>query len=115
MSPRQFGLGLDSSSHGFHGPERVRVGAKVTHRISYRLPPGPYALAAQGTQRLPFITSVLDRVEGVLPRVERRVLQDVGQLAQLTDPDRYAEELRPSLEILINVADRPALRPSKSS
>jgi pimeloyl-ACP methyl ester carboxylesterase len=51
-------------------------------------------LLTRGTQSPPFFASVLDQVQAVLPKVERRVLQGVGHVPQLTDPDLYAAQLQ---------------------
>jgi pimeloyl-ACP methyl ester carboxylesterase len=51
-------------------------------------------MITQGTQSPPFLASVLDQVQAVLPQVERRVLQGVGHVPQLTEPDLYAAQLQ---------------------
>ena len=51
-------------------------------------------LITQGTQSPPFFATVLDQVQAVLPQVERRALQGVGHVPQLTDPDLYAAQLQ---------------------
>jgi pimeloyl-ACP methyl ester carboxylesterase len=51
-------------------------------------------LITQGTESPPFFASVLDQVQAVLPKVERRVLQGVGHVPQLTEPDLYAAQLQ---------------------
>jgi pimeloyl-ACP methyl ester carboxylesterase len=90
-------------------PSRVRetIIANTATFIEENTDPGIYGIDLQalsrveipvlltrGTQSPPFFASVLDQVQAVLPKVERRVLQGVGHVPQLTDPDLYAAQLQ---------------------
>jgi pimeloyl-ACP methyl ester carboxylesterase len=75
------------------------------HELSHVAIP---VLITQGTQSPPFFTSVLDQVQAVLPQVERRVLQGVGHVPQLTDPDLYTAQLQAFITAVSRTAeDRP--------
>jgi pimeloyl-ACP methyl ester carboxylesterase len=64
-------------------------------------------LLTQGEHSPSFFASILDCVEAALPHVERRVLQGTGHVPQITDPDRYTEELR-SFFKSVDVITRPS-------
>jgi len=62
-------------------------------------------LITQGTQSPPFFASVSDQLQAVLPQVERRVLQGVGHVPQLTDPDHYAAQLQAFITAVSRTAE----------
>jgi pimeloyl-ACP methyl ester carboxylesterase len=62
-------------------------------------------LITQGTQSPPFFATVLDQVQAVLPQVQRRVLQGVGHVPQLTDPDPYAAQLQAFITAVNRIAE----------
>jgi pimeloyl-ACP methyl ester carboxylesterase len=60
---------------------------------------------SEGTQSPPFFGRILDRLQAVLPKVERRVLRGLGHVPQLTDPIPYAEELRSFMTTVDQITD----------
>jgi pimeloyl-ACP methyl ester carboxylesterase len=62
-------------------------------------------LITEGTESPLFFASVLDQVQAVLPQVERRVLNGLGHLPQLTKPNSYAAELQAFITAVSRTAE----------
>jgi pimeloyl-ACP methyl ester carboxylesterase len=70
-------------------------------------------LLTQGSQSPAFFGAILDRLQAVLPQVERRVLPGLGHVPQLTDPIPYAEELRTFITAVDRITDARGARGSQ--